>query len=120
VQFLPYFLHVSVDPILGDDFVDIIPVFLDNFLRFFEHDKKHGFLIVINGLQVQPIAQVAFESILHGKSSLTISCTCWNEYNFLPKLYKFRPILCAIPNPYHICVKPQILFSSQTYVEMFM
>jgi hypothetical protein len=26
--------------------VDIIPVFLDSFLRFFEHDKKHGFLIV--------------------------------------------------------------------------
>jgi hypothetical protein len=26
--------------------VDIIPVFLDIFPRFFEHDKKHGFLIV--------------------------------------------------------------------------
>lgn len=26
--------------------MDIIPVFLDIFLRFFEHDKKHGFLIV--------------------------------------------------------------------------
>jgi hypothetical protein len=27
--------------------VDIIPVFLDTFLHFFEHDKKHGFLIVV-------------------------------------------------------------------------
>ena len=26
--------------------MDIIPVFLDIFLRFFEHDKKYGFLIV--------------------------------------------------------------------------
>ena len=26
--------------------MDIIPVFLDSFLRHFEHDKKHGFLIV--------------------------------------------------------------------------
>jgi hypothetical protein len=40
------FLHVSVGPILGDDFVDIIHVFLDIFPRFFEHDKKQGFLIV--------------------------------------------------------------------------
>jgi hypothetical protein len=27
--------------------MDIIPVVLDSFLRFFEHDKKHGFLIVV-------------------------------------------------------------------------
>jgi hypothetical protein len=38
------FLHVSVDPILGDVFVDIIPVFLDIFPRFIEHDKNTGFL----------------------------------------------------------------------------
>ena len=31
-------------------FVDIIPVFLDSFLRHFEHDKKHGFLIVLVGV----------------------------------------------------------------------
>jgi len=36
----------------------------------------------IKGLQVQPIAQVAFDCILFGKSSLTNSYTWWNEYNF--------------------------------------
>jgi hypothetical protein len=40
------FLHVSVDLILGDVFVDIILVFVVIFPRFFEHEKKHGFLIV--------------------------------------------------------------------------
>jgi hypothetical protein len=40
------FLHVSVDRILGDVFVDIKFVFLDIFPRFLEHHKKHGFLIV--------------------------------------------------------------------------
>ena len=52
----------------------------------------------IKGLQVQPIAQVAFDCILFGKSSLTNSYTWWNEYNFLPKLHKFKPI-CV---PFHI------------------
>ena len=46
----------------------------------------------IKGLQVQTIMQVVFDCILFGKSSLTNSCTWWNEYNFLPKLHKFRPI----------------------------
>ena len=41
----------------------------------------------IRGLQVQP-----FDCILFGKSSLTNSYTRWNEYNFLPKLHKYRPI----------------------------
>jgi hypothetical protein len=40
------FLHVSVDQILGDVFVDIKGVFLDIFPRFLVHHKKHGFLIV--------------------------------------------------------------------------
>ena len=43
----------------------------------------------IKGLQVQ---QVAFDCILFGKSSLTNSYTWWNEYNLMPKLYKFRPV----------------------------
>ena len=46
----------------------------------------------IKGLQVQLIAQVAFDCILFGKSSLKNSYTWWNEYIFLPKLHKFRPI----------------------------
>ena len=46
----------------------------------------------IKGFQVQPIAQVAFDCILFGKSSLTNSYTWWNEYNLLPKLHNFRPI----------------------------
>ena len=60
----------------------------------------------IKGLQVQPITQVAFDCILFGKSSLTNSYTWWNEYNFLPKLHKFRPI----------CVSFQI---ATTYVPNF-
>ena len=40
----------------------------------------------IKGLQVQPIAQVAFDCILFGKSSLTNSYTWWNEYNFFAKV----------------------------------
>jgi hypothetical protein len=31
------FLHVSVDPILGDVYGDIVPVFLDIFHRFLKH-----------------------------------------------------------------------------------
>ena len=50
----------------------------------------------IKGLQVQPIAQVAFDYILFGKSSLTNNYTWWNEYNFLPKLHKFRPICVSL------------------------
>ena len=47
----------------------------------------------IKGLQVQHIMQVAFDCIFVGKSyDLTISYTWWNEYNFMPKLHKFRPI----------------------------
>jgi len=38
------FLHVLVDPILGDVFMDIIPIFLDIFPRFWEQHQKHGFL----------------------------------------------------------------------------
>ena len=53
---------------------------------------KRDLLKSIKGLQVQPIAQIAFDCILFGKSSLTNSYTWWNEYNFLPKLHKFRPI----------------------------
>ena len=40
------FLHVSIDPILGDVYMDINPVVSDIFLRFSKHHKKHGFLIV--------------------------------------------------------------------------
>jgi hypothetical protein len=43
---LATFLHVSVDPILGDVHTDIVPVFFDIFARFSKHHKKHGFLIV--------------------------------------------------------------------------
>jgi hypothetical protein len=43
---LATFLHVSVDQILGDVFVDIKVVFLNIFPHFLEHHKKHGFLIV--------------------------------------------------------------------------
>jgi hypothetical protein len=43
---LAMFLHVSVDPILGDVHTDIVPVFFDIFARFLKHHKKHGFLIV--------------------------------------------------------------------------
>jgi hypothetical protein len=43
---LATFLHVSVDRILGDVFVDIKAVFFNIFPRFLEHHKKHGFLIV--------------------------------------------------------------------------
>ena len=46
----------------------------------------------IKGLEVQLIAQVAFDCIFFGKSSLTNSYIWWNEYNLLPKLHKFRPI----------------------------
>ena len=45
-KFCHVFLHVSVDPILGDVSWTSSMYFLDIFLRFFEHDKKHGFLIV--------------------------------------------------------------------------
>jgi hypothetical protein len=44
---LAMFLHVSVDPILGDVHTDIVPVFFDIFSRFLKHHKKHGFLIVM-------------------------------------------------------------------------
>ena len=43
---LATFLHVSVDRILGDVFMDIKTVFFNIFPRFLEHHKKHGFLIV--------------------------------------------------------------------------
>ena len=40
------FLHVSVDRILGDVYVDTIYVFFDIFPCFSKHHKKQGFLIV--------------------------------------------------------------------------
>ena len=47
----------------------------------------------IKGLQVQPIiAWMAFDFIVFGEPSLTNSYTWWNEYNFLSKSHKFRPI----------------------------
>ena len=50
VQFLPSFLHVSVDRILGGVLWTSSLFFWivsDSFLRHFEHEKKHGFLIVL-------------------------------------------------------------------------
>ena len=44
---LATFLHVSVDRILGDVFMDIKAIFLNIFPRFLEHHKKHRFLIDI-------------------------------------------------------------------------
>jgi hypothetical protein len=58
------------------------------------------------GLKVQPIAQVALDCILFGKSSLTNNYTWWNEYDFMSKLHKFRSI----------CVPFQI---ATTYVPSF-
>ena len=46
-EILATFLHVSVDRILGDVFVDIKSIILDIFPRFLEHHKKHRFLIVL-------------------------------------------------------------------------
>jgi hypothetical protein len=46
-EILSMFLHVTVDRILGDVFVDIKSVILDIFPRLLEHQKKHGFLIVL-------------------------------------------------------------------------
>ena len=45
----------------------------------------------IKGLQVT-YCPSGFWCILFGKFLLTNCNTWWNEYNFLPKLYKFRPI----------------------------
>ena len=53
---LAMFLHVSVNPILGDVFVDIETVFFDIFPRFLEHHKKHEFLIVFRLLWPLPTA----------------------------------------------------------------
>ena len=52
--------------------MDIIPVFLDNFLRHFEHDKKHGFLIVkLHKKTPSCLVQVArAHSSTHVKSSV--------------------------------------------------
>jgi hypothetical protein len=46
VQSLPCFLHVLVDPILGD-VLWTSSLFCGHFPAFFEHDKKHGFFIVM-------------------------------------------------------------------------
>jgi hypothetical protein len=53
---LATFLHVSVDRILGDVFVDIKAVFLNIFPRFLQHHKKHGFLIVVCERKKEPSA----------------------------------------------------------------
>ena len=63
----------------------------------------------IKGLPVQPIAQVVFYCILFGDSSLTNSYTWWNECNFLPKLYKFRPII--VKGTLYIKLKLKVIFA---------
>ena len=50
IAILATFLHVSVDRILGDVFLDIKSVFLNIYPRLLEHREKHGFLIVPVGV----------------------------------------------------------------------
>ena len=52
----------------------------------------------IKSLQVQPIAQVAFDCILFGESLSSNNYTWWNEHNFLPKLHKSRQICVSFQN----------------------
>ena len=60
--------------------MDIIPVFLDHFMHFFEHDKKHGFSIVlVLHLDTHTLSTLFIEEIVgHAKGGNTLLPCSWH------------------------------------------
>jgi hypothetical protein len=94
--------------------MDIIPVFLDIFLRFFEHDKKHGFLIVLIS-QILSLMQTTKHFNPYPRIAPCVSV--WSV-TFLFLFFSF--FLCGLLNVgacvRHITQEGQVVWATLAYV----